>query len=1704
MFYRSQPHYPPPITAFAASSYENRTIWKADNRELPGWEHTVKDNYHVYTISVEPSDKDRVLELCDLISDSSNPSNVSALWEMPYKVEVKKAKDNEWLTIKADYRTLIPAGYGDIRVWTSGLSYVSLGAEPSSEETIETELKVIDGTLNADGKTIKFANPSSPSIEFEILPTETDKLKKLTRGIAAFSIRGAGNISSYQKEIKVSALVDGKYVEPNFEYKLHAGLWDNTNIVTLLPPGTEKLVIKMTWDALPANTDGAPESISVENQVCQKAIEAIKSDFETNPLLWYDTDGDGIKEYIKSGLRKAVGENRNTTLVLNPDFKTADGFFPYGNTEVGTYRIFNGLTLSKVNGLQSQPAQEIDDNDIKFSGMIDSENSGSTDFYSGYHGNHFIYKMNAEGKYVKMPLKIMTLEEYYKLPAKDNYVNPLDMSHMFVRNTIVSEKFSDMSAVDLNGDGYLDFINASSGKYLLNTGMGSYVSEDFGGKVIFRDFDGDGLQDLLVYDSNTQVVSVIFQRPGGESVTKELMKGLACSENIWCRDFDGDGDVDILIPFDSDKNKGQAYLVMLENRGDRTFKRYENYVEGTHEFMSCIDINADGAYEVLSRFKDSDGGSKYTVKCLHLNGFKVISESETLFDLTSYNSAFLPLDMDDSGIMRIITENGIITPSPETVNTRPERPASPNVAYDADNERLTVTWNKGKDKETASADLTYELRIGTTPGSGDIVWADVNADGSRRNLKPGNSGYNMIRRFNTSAWPEGKIYVSLQVVDDCLRGSEFSEAAVFEKSAPSGFMISTSNDLCAVDETINLYTGFTPVDGTTYRWEAEGGEVRQIATTEYEAVFHSAGVKTITLVSTSADGKSSSTSKQIEIVPARFAETDINVQAALDMDLDGQQEVYAGMFYEGNDKGVYTDIKRLYNTNIECPDAITDVNKDGLPDFIVGTNFYINAEDKSYDTEEKPLSLAKYTIWDLDNDGYPEISHDYEESIYRNYGDFINYGKLSDLPLSKAFYRDFNGDGLLDYVKTDSDDLSFVIYENLGGMKFAESRRIKLPNGINSIPKEYVIGDFDGDNRPDFSFTMASSFGGVTETVKELYIVWNDGTSTTVPAPVGHEFNMIDEIGDFDNNGCDDIVIGEFCIYPNPDHSYSINKHGGKGYSLKPMYLRTDGLVGTGDRMLLCQKNTAPEAPSALKYSVKDKMLVIEWEAGSDKESPASSLYYNISIKKKGVSGDNAYIISPLNGTTDFVSVPTNAQLVHGTRYKLPLINLPEGAIEVRVQSVDRQGLTSAFSDILEISEVTPELLQMPEETMVNQPIDVILGNGIVAGDVDFGTDADVSGTMGNTVSVFWKQSGLHKITVKGREYEIMVHEEINPAFSFPEVIKLKDHIRVSCNNTSYNSKWEIGCNHYWGDVWHSFDDFDGYSIKTVDENTVDIYISKFAHQGCGATEIKIRRTVTESYGEASYTASFQFGSHGNYEISYVDIDETTGKHRVNWNISSHDSDVNGVYIFRESSDSDEYDLVGSASLGESSYIIEDSNPDVYAPRYGVALGYWYGWSDIIYHQPIHLNINLGLNDAVNLIWNKYVGRPTTTHRILRGADKNNLHLIDEVPGSVTSYTDLNADPTEKYYAIEVLFNNPSAAPTRAGEGKTASTRSNIVSTDQSGIDKVFVDEFVEVYNLNGIKVFEGMYNSNDRLPLDPGIYLIKHNNGRTTKIAVK
>ena len=54
---------------------------------------------------------------------------------------------------------------------------------------------------------------------------------------------------------------------------------------------------------------------------------------------------------------------------------------------------------------------------------------------------------------------------------------------------------------------------------------------------------------------------------------------------------------------------------------------------------------------------------------------------------------------------------------------------------------------------------------------------------------------------------------------------------------------------------------------------------------------------------------------------------------------------------------------------------------------------------------------------------------------------------------------------------------------------------------------------------------------------------------------------------------------------------------------------------------------------------------MIEWDHAVDKETPAKLMRYNLSVKRKGATGENAYLISPCNSTKNGVKIPSNKSL---------------------------------------------------------------------------------------------------------------------------------------------------------------------------------------------------------------------------------------------------------------------------------------------------------------------------------------------------------------------------------------------------------------------------------------------------------------------------
>ena len=190
-------------------------------------------------------------------------------------------------------------------------------------------------------------------------------------------------------------------------------------------------------------------------------------------------------------------------------------------------------------------------------------------------------------------------------------------------------------------------------------------------------------------------------------------------------DYDNDGDLDILLA--GWKNMSGNHIKVYRNDGGGTF------VDINHSFppMSGVSVVAWGDY-------DNDGDLDFL-----LAGMDYWTGPTTM------------IYRNDGGF---------------SANVPPSSPAELNETVHADS--VLLGWHRAIDNETPSPGLTYNLRVGTTPGGIDIVSPMADAVGYRRIVSYGSA--NLDTTWMIKNLTEGTYYWSVQAVDNAFAGSPFA------------------------------------------------------------------------------------------------------------------------------------------------------------------------------------------------------------------------------------------------------------------------------------------------------------------------------------------------------------------------------------------------------------------------------------------------------------------------------------------------------------------------------------------------------------------------------------------------------------------------------------------------------------------------------------------------------------------------------------------------------------------------------------------------------------------------------------------------------------------------------------------------------------------------------------------------------------------
>lgn len=1387
---------------------------------------------------------------------------------------------------------------------------------------------------------------------------------------------------------------------------------------------------------------------------------------------YYDVNGDGIMEVIGTSrvnyetFLHLVSTPTGNVLdsIRNKDFKEFKKFIKLDNTEA-VYAYTGNVTygaehyIAPWNNLAQTTVISVGDcvfGDVNGDGLIDYI---SWDDYESFNSKKNVIKAyirKADGTYEQQQLAItddanelttIALGNYTpgsRLPSLSDgmfvktgereYIDETEetdaeMSSMMKSVASDSEGYDSADKIyfkDMNGDGLQDIVTQ---KYVFyNLGNNRFFRSAHVGKIFSADVNGDGINDYVDFGAG-KVTLYLTKADGSLGDGKELFENSAM-QNAFFGDFDRDGDVDLLffIP-----NKDITYIVFYRNDGNGEFKRKETYIDGKYTSYTCKDYDGDGLYEIIASLADDNYGTyDYLLKC----DLKKVEVTVTALDYAN----IVVGDFNNDGFTEYGYSTGyplytfVYGPIPNAKkNTAPSKMQKPQAQFFADANKLRITWQRGSDAQTSACDLTYELRIGTQPGKGDILYANSLADGRRRNLFNGNMGMALSYMFDAERLDAGKYYISVQAIDAGGLGGAWSDECVYEHKQTAPSIAQLPVNITAAD-TLQLRVN-NPRSDAKYTWNVKNGTLISQSNngSTAQAILHAAGKLKVSVAMELGGQTYKSKEKTLSVLPFTkiFDYYTLEFYNVFDANQDGKPEIYNrnNPIFNFNAKGEKTEIKKSFNSDLSDRMTPFDYNYDGYPDFLLdrsSKNVYLNSGEQDNDFEyitdagvySSPSYPATKPILDYNNDGkidfvgYLNTTKESDTSLKTTEQNFGYYKKSGTI-------CDFNRDGYWDIALDEYGKIN--VYMKTASANFANDYEQKLAVKTIDDGNGHLegIADLNNDGYPDF---LLKNNNNEHVVIKGKPVdQWPcDEVVMTI-----HTSYPLTVSNDLDNNGFVDLVTArptfsmvggdqtQYCVYLiQPDFKYAKVNYPRYDTDFisnellwQPLF-PGDYAIGLKSNI----KNEAPAAPENLRVGMTDKSMLLKWDDAKDDRTPAAQMRYNVSVKYKNkkVGEKNAFLISPLNGLADEATICSNVYYHKATQMYIPLDVLKSGeSYEVQVQAIDLMGAHSPMTKPVEIKVNTNGYLSAAHEMVAKGETCNMQFVGTQPSNytIKAGTDATINDKGNGKLSISWSTSGEKTIDMiaDGCTFStiVKVYAPEDFALAIPSKVMKDTPISVKRPKTMFDN--DISYFNVKG-VTKSQTTNDGFILTLGDAGYNEVVSSVGFNDGSECTFVNKTTVTEETMPDANITGVLADGNH----------------YRVNWNTSVPQM-VDRVEILRETNRYNEFEVVATMPVSQGSWLDTASDNRIQTQRYRIRLladnnVQTSTLSDT--HKPLHVTIYKSATKGYSLVWNAYEGMDIESYRILRGTSTDNLTQIAEVAGSLQNYTDISAPAGTCFYAI--------------------------------------------------------------------------------------
>jgi len=787
------------------------------------------------------------------------------------------------------------------------------------------------------------------------------------------------------------------------------------------------------------------------------------------------------------------------------------------------------------------------------------------------------------------------------------------------------------------------------------------------GTAAWGDYDGDGDLDLAYTGSQSSGVGTarICRNDGADQFTDigAFLPALLDGGLAW-GDLDRDGDLDLALTGAGPANTRVSAIYINEN--GNFLNLWADLYPLNGGSADWGDVNGDGDLDLV--LTGYDGVTRRAI--VYSNDAGVFADRGAVLTGSIYGSSGWG-DYNNDGRLDLLLAgwnptNGYFTRLFRNTGTTPNLPpAAPSgLMATVQGGAVTLSWNAAVDGSAAPAGLTYNVRVGTTPGGHEVCTAmAASATGFRRVARPGNAGHRLEKTL-TLPPGSGPFYWSVQAVDASFAGGPFAAEQALV-AGPVGY--------------VDLGSGLTGMTDPAVAWADHDGDGDQ----DLILTGLQAGVPVTVVYRNDGDGV---------FTPLSGGKSGAGIASALpgvsraavawgDYDNDGDVDLWlsglgasatpTGGLYR-NDGGALTPVAPGLAAVARGAAAWGDLDNDGDLDLLL-TGATANL---SYDTR-----------------------------LYRNDGAGLFTELASGLPATRegsAAWADSDNDGDLDLLIGGSSPTGDParLYINDGQGQFTDAA-INLPAlGAGRL----AWGDADNDGDPDVLLAGDTVEFGLTGRVYR-----NDGNNvftdlgTGSPGMAGRDAAW----GDVDGDGDLDILLvgGP----PSAPYACDVYLNDGGAQFTRATDNPLAGIAGTaafgdhdqdGDQDLVlvgwngatavatvyanlgAAGNQAPSAPTMLQPSQGAGRLTLSWNAAADTHTPAPGLTYNLRI---GTTPGGSQVMSAQAASDGLRLAPGRGNAQQRLSWSLDL-HASWTHLYCGVQAIDAAGAGSPFSTELVVT----------------------------------------------------------------------------------------------------------------------------------------------------------------------------------------------------------------------------------------------------------------------------------------------------------------------------------------------------------------------------------------------------------------------------------